>query len=103
MKTALSSLAVLGLLAVGTAEAGPVNRREHRQSVRIRNGVQSGELTRREAARLIGQQAHIRAEEYRYRHDDGHLGPRERADLRRDENRASRSIYRQKHDDQQKP
>jgi hypothetical protein len=103
MKTAILALAAFGLAAAGSAEAGTINHREHRQSARIREGVQSGELTRRETRRLVGQQAHIRAEEYRYRHNDGELGPRERADLRHDENRASRSIYRQKHDEQSRP
>lgn len=103
MRTALLSIAFATLAAVGTAEAGPVNHREHRQGARIRQGVHSGELTRREARGLVGQQARIRAEEYRYRHDDGHLGPAERADLRHDQRRASRSIYRQKHDEQQQP
>jgi hypothetical protein len=102
MKIALLGMALASVVAVGTAEAG-VNHREHRQTARIRQGVQSGELTRREARGLIGRQAHIRAEEYRYRHDDGHIGPAERADLRHDQHRASRGIYRQKHDDQQQP
>ena len=60
----------------------------------------SGMPSTSEAHRLVHQQAHLRAEEYRYRHNDGSLGPRERADLRHDENHASRSIYRQKHDGQ---
>ena len=103
MKTTILTLAVLGFLAAGSAEAASINRREHRQSARIREGVHSGELTRREAHHLIGQEGHIRAEEYRYRHNDGQLGPRERADLRHDENRASRNIYHQKHDGQTQP
>ena len=50
--------------------------------------------------RLEAQEARIRAEEFRYRHNDGHLGPRERADLQRDLNRESRRIAQQKHDGQ---
>jgi hypothetical protein len=50
--------------------------------------------------RLEAQEARIRAEEFRYRQNDGHLGPRERADLQRDLNRESRRIAQQKHDGQ---
>jgi hypothetical protein len=92
--------ALVGLLAVAGAASAGVNQREHRQMQRIRQGVRSGELTGRETRRLLRDQAHIRAEEFRYRHNDGHLSARERADLQRDLNRSSRRIYRQKHDGQ---
>lgn len=94
-------LAVLSLVSWITLTASPllagVNQREHAQRARIRQGVRSDELTRREGRKLLREQARIRREEYRYRHNDGHLGPRERADLRRDLNRSSRHIYRGKH------
>lgn len=96
--------AVLGLAialsGAGMASAGPINGRERHQQRRIGQGVRSGELTGRETLRLERQQARIRAEEFRYRHNDGRLGARERADLQRDLNRSSRNVYRQKHDGQ---
>ncbi len=94
-----TALALLGMLAVsGAAQASAsVNARQAYQSARIRQGVTSGELSRREAARLRAEQAALRAEEIFYRRD-GVLGPRERAALARDQNRASRHIARQKHD-----
>jgi hypothetical protein len=88
----------LGIAA--SADAATVNARQRHQRSRIREGVQSGELTRWEAARLSAQQRWIRYEEMRYRRNDGRLGPWERADLRRDLDRASRHIARQKHDRQ---
>ena len=106
--TAKKSIGLAILLAAGTfglaasAEA-TVNGRQVRQRGRIVQGWQSGELTRREAAGLAAQQAHIRREEARYRATGAGLGPLERRDLRRDQNRASRCIYRQKHDDQTRP
>jgi hypothetical protein len=104
MTRALLALLVLGATAAPRqAEAASVNRREHRQVGRIGEGVRSGDLTRKEARRLAAQQAHLRKEEWRYRHDDGQLGPRERLDLQRDMKRASRSIYNQKHDGQERP
>jgi hypothetical protein len=64
----------------------------------LRQGLRSGSLTGREYVRLEAQEARIRAEEFRYRHNDGHLGPRERADLQRDLRVESRRIAGQKHD-----
>lgn len=96
------SLMCIFVLAVGAvSKAGPrwVNRREYRQQQRIRQGVRSGELNRRETVRLESQQARIRASE-RFARRDGYISPRERARLDRELDRASRSIYRQKHDAQ---
>jgi len=95
----LAMAGAIGVAGAASAQAG-VDARESRQKARIRQGVRSGELTSREAARLAAEQAAIRAEEYRYRHNDGHLGPWERFDLQRDLNRSSRDILRQKHDGQ---
>jgi hypothetical protein len=95
-------LTVLGLVAVvgvGSAQAG-VNDRQVHQRTRIATNVRNGELTWRETARLSAEQARIRREEFRYRHNDGHLSAWERADLARDQSRASRRIYRQAHDAQ---
>lgn len=80
-----------------------VNGRERNQVGRIKNGVQSGELTRRETARLVGEQAHIRAMEFRFRHSGDGLSSRERYRLERELNQSSRKIYRQKHDGQDRP
>ncbi len=90
---------VLGLLValpilVG---AGPIEERQQRQQDRIAEGIASGSLNPREAARLEAGQAAIGAEKRAFL-QDGKLGPRERAKLRRDQNRASRHIYREKHD-----
>jgi hypothetical protein len=91
---------VLGLSAVSMAHNGGINRREHQQRSRIRQGIRSDELTRREAARLRAQQARIRAYEHRSRIDGGGLSWRERARLDSMLDRSSRRIYRQKHDRQ---
>ena len=99
-KTSWAMLVMAGLLAVPAAEAAPVDGREHRQRGRIREGVQSGELTRHEAARLRREQAQIRREERRYRATGDGLSRRERRDLQRDLNHSSRHIRRQKHDGQ---
>jgi hypothetical protein len=98
-RTSGAILMVLSLLAIPAAHAG-VDVREHRQRARIREGVRSGELTGREAARLRAEQTALRAEERSYRSTGGGLSPWERRDLRRDLNRGSRHIHRQNHDGQ---
>ena len=89
---------VLGSSAVSMAQTGGINRRERRQSLRIRQGIRSDELTRREAARLAAEQSRIRAYERRSRIDGAGLSRRERARLDSMLDRSSRRIYRQKHD-----
>lgn len=73
-----------------------IDRREARQSRRIRHGVRSASLTRRETARLARQQARIRAHE-RHAKADGVVTRRERLRIQRQENRANRNIFRKKH------
>src|SRR5262245_26211239 len=58
-----------------------INRREYYQRDRIRDGIRSGELTRRESYRLINQQRRIESYERRSRLDDGRLDWRERRRL----------------------
>jgi len=74
-----------------------VDQREHNQHARIRQGVASGELTRREAAHAVHDQRHIRRAERRVK-ADGHVTRRERARLHHQQNHASRELRRNKHD-----
>lgn len=90
---------VLGLSVVSMANTPVINRREREQKQRIRQGVRSGELTRRETARLTTQQAAIRAYEARARATGG-VSCRERNRLDNMLDRAGRDIYSQKHDRQ---
>lgn len=90
----------LGLLAAAMpAEAG-VNKRQARQEARVNQGVNSGSLNRREAARLRRNQHNIARYEARSRADGGGLSRRERANIARMQNNSSRRIRRQKHDRQ---
>jgi hypothetical protein len=102
--TVLKSIAVaVSMLVAGSVLAQPatpgINDRQANQEARIEQGVTSGQLTRREAARLRAEQRAIRAEK-RMARADGVVTPAERARIRRDQRRASRDIYRQKHDAQ---
>lgn len=80
-----------------------VNKRQENQQKRIYQGIASGELTRREAARLEQNQREIYRDERRYRRSGDGLSNRERVKLAHEQNQASRSIYRQKHDEQDRP
>jgi hypothetical protein len=104
---AAAAVALIGFADVTYAHDGPgvrdpgVNARQANQRQRIRQGVQSGELTRRETRRVIETQRDVRQLERAYK-SDGTLTRRERRDLHREQNQASRQIYRQKHDRQER-
>ena len=100
---------LLGLLAMpaiaghgyGYGDDGRHHRYEHRQERqhdRIRHGIRNGELTRKEAKRLLKQQRRIAKLEHRFELD-GHLDRAERRTLRRKLDAASQRIYRLKHND----
>lgn len=100
-------LSVLTLAATGAALAQPANptatprvdQREANQERRIQQGVNSGQLTQREANRLEHQQGRIdRAEDGAKA--DGKVTAQERARLHGMQDRASQDIAREKHDRQ---
>ena len=96
----LSVAFVLGLGLSAMAQKTPVvDNREKRQQKRIKQGVKSGELTRKEAVKLEAGQAKTHAMEAKAK-SDGKVTVKERAKLQRRENKTSRRIYKQKHDNQ---
>ena len=91
----------LGAAAPALADTSEqiIDRRQERQEERIDQGTRSGELNRRETARLERGQAHVTGMEHRAL-ADGHIN---RAEFRRIEaaqNTQSHRIYHQKHDRQ---
>jgi len=74
------------------------DKRAERQHSRIRQGVKSGELTRKEAGKLRGQQKKIARMERRFK-SDGDFTRHERKKLERHQDKASKRIYRLKHND----
>jgi hypothetical protein len=76
-----------------------INDLEHREQLRIQQGIRNGDLTRTEARRLEAEQARIRINE-RFDRMNGRLTPRERERLNWELRHASRDIHRQKHDNQ---
>jgi hypothetical protein len=75
-----------------------VDKRQDRQWRRIDDGVDSGELTRKEAGNLKRQQQRIARLEEQYL-SDGHYSRKERRKLTEKLDRASERIYRKKHND----
>jgi len=95
-----SIVAALGLVFCGAAfaQAGTVQRDENQQQ-RIEQGLQSGQLTTREAGKLEREESRVERDQSRAM-KDGNLSPAEKARLAREQNQVSRDIYRQKHDAQ---
>ncbi len=78
-----------------------IDARQSNQEARIQQGVRSGDLTRREAAALEAEQAHIRALE-RNAQRDGRIDRREAAQIRQAQEEASRHIYQERHDNERR-
>lgn len=103
--SAFGAVALIFLLSADstaqqTQRRGSINSRQQNQRQRIRQGVQTGELTRQETRRLVGEQVQIRHMEARFRRSGDGLTGRERFRLQRELNQASRHIRRQTHDGQ---
>lgn len=97
MKTLVKMIVVVGALS-SLAMAAEVDRREARQQGRIAEGVESGQLTPGETARIEHREAHIQNEIKTDRAANGGvLTPAERRSINRQENRESRRIYAAKH------
>ena len=97
MKILVKMIVVVSALS-SLAMAAEVDRREDRQQERIGQGVESGQLTPGETARLERQEQRIDNQVKAERAaNGGHLTAGERAQVNREENRESRRIYAAKH------
>ena len=77
-----------------------INQRQERQGKRIDQGVQSGQLNEKEAARLEAQQKALAEREAKMRESGDKLTKGERVALQKQQNRTSRRIAKQKNDRQ---
>src|SRR3954466_2910291 len=84
----------LAFCGAAFAQAGSVQRDVNQQS-RIEQGLQSGSLNTREAARLEREETKVEKDQARAMRD-GTLSPADKARLAREQNRVSRDIYREK-------
>lgn len=76
-----------------------LDERQDNQNARIKQGVKSGELTKKEARKLAKGQKQLREMERKAK-ADGTVTKKERAHLQHKANVESGKIYRNKHDDQ---
>jgi len=83
---------------------GEIAQRKENQQDRIGQGIQSGQLTAGEAARLEGKESALNQETRDMRAlDGGKLTPKDRAVVHQQQDRLSKQIYDQKHDAQTQP
>ena len=99
MLLAISVVTLTAGMAYGQAETPVIDQRQANQEKRIDQGIASGQLTEREAARLDNQQDRIDRMEKKAK-ADGVVTKKERARIHDAQDRASRNIARQKHDRQ---
>lgn len=97
----LIAAAMLGALpfAANAQTAASEVQRDINQQQRIQQGLKSGELTTREAARLEREEAAVSRMQSRALRD-GTLTDAEKARIQNAQDRVSRDIYREKHDAQ---
>ena len=97
----LAACAVTAFMAAPAfaQSAASETQRDINQQQRIEQGLKSGALNTREAARLEGEEARVEKMESNAL-KDGKLTPEEKARIGRAQNNVSRDIYREKHDAQ---
>jgi hypothetical protein len=76
-----------------------IDARQDNQAKRIDQGVASGQLTPKEAAKLDAGQAKVQAAEDKAK-ADGKVTKKERAKITKKQNKQSKKIAKQKHDNQ---
>ena len=94
------ALVVASLLATSAWAAGPAvnetTQRDVNQQDRIEQGLQSGQLSTREAGKLEKDESHVDKLEARDE-KNGSLSPKETAQINAAQNRVSKQIYNDKH------
>lgn len=95
---AVAVFAAVSLPALAQVHSTPrIDQRQESQERRIEQGVRSGQLNRREAARLRAELREIRRMERRAA-ADGRITFRERERIEYAQDRLSRQINRERHD-----
>lgn len=104
-KTGIAALMIAALPAAAFAQATPstpnIDKRQAEQQKRIDQGVKSGQLTDREAARLNKGQAKVRRMEDKAK-ADGVVTAQERKRIEHEQNKQGKRIAREKHNAQHK-
>lgn len=98
MKNLILAVVAMTVL-VATAEARRDQNRERKQQSRIKQGVQSGTLTRKETKKLRKGQKRVDHMQTKAM-ADGVVTPKEKLKVEKAQDKQSALIYKQKHDDQ---
>jgi len=93
-----AAFALPGLALAQTASTPRIDKRQENQDKRIEQGVKSGELTKKEAARLEKGQARVQKKKKAMA--DGNMTKKEKARLEHAQDKQSKKIRREKHDKQ---
>jgi uncharacterized membrane protein YebE (DUF533 family) len=97
---ALAAVAAFALPVFAQTSSTPrIDKRQENQARRIEQGVKSGQLTQKEAARLEKGQARVQKMENKAM-ADGKITAKERARIEKAQDRQSRKIHRERHDKQ---
>jgi len=91
------ALAFAGAAQAQEQGAAVETQRDANQQNRIEQGLQSGQLSTREAGQLERQEQHIDRQEAHDLKQGGALSPQEKARINREQNQVSRNIDRDKH------
>lgn len=100
MKSFMTTVVLLGALAAPAAMGQRIEERKERQKARIKEGKESGELTKKEAARIKARERNLNRQIREDRKDGGGLTAAERAKIERRQDNISEDLYKQKHDGQ---
>ena len=100
MKYFLAGAFVVIALAVPAAVGQRIENRKDRQEARVEEGKQSGELNKKEAARIKARQRDLNKQIRKDRKDGGGMTAAERARIEKRQDNISGDLYKQKHDAQ---
>lgn len=98
-KIVAALFAAVALPVAAQTSTPRVDARQANQEARIQQGVATGELTSKEAAKLEKGQAKVQAREDKAK-SDGVVTQKERAKLAKAQDKQSKKIHKQKHDKQ---
>ena len=101
MKTTIFALTLLAAAPLSVLAAETIGEHQQLQRERIENGIEDGDLTRKESRHLTRDSNQIEAERQAAR-ADGRITRRERRHIRNDQKDLNREIHDQRHDGQER-
>lgn len=98
-RTLIAAVALVVPLLASAQSTQRIDQRQTNQDARIDQGVQSGSLTQKEAAKLERGQTHVQNMENKAM-SDGKVTKKEASRIEHAQDQQSKKIYQQKHDRQ---